>query len=266
LDRDLSIAGIAYKTDLEEVLVDYKIPLAFIPSLSIHLDKERNIEAVDMIPILDEKLGQLLKDYLSYELFFYPVDTARLVGRNKKFLMGARLDNLVSCYMSCLLLKNATRNTLIYLANNEECGSLTKDGVCSSFILQFAPLMKANSFVVSLDCAHGLHPGFSEKFNSNHAPIVNKGMVVKVSSNFRYATSARTTALLEKRARNKNVPIQYFVPKIGTPCGSTVGPMLAAKLNLDTIDLGLATLAMHSCREVVGVDDFYSGLELVSAL
>lgn len=111
------------------------------------------------------------------------------------------------------------------------------------------------SFVLSVDQAHAIHPNYASKHEPNHAPIMNKGVVIKTNQNQRYTTNAVTGFIVRELARKAGVPIQEFVVKNDCPCGSTIGPIISANTGIRTVDAGMPQLSMHSCREVMGTAD-----------
>jgi aspartyl aminopeptidase len=121
------------------------------------------------------------------------------------------------------------------------------------------------SCLVSADMAHALHPNYSEKHEENHRPLMNKGVVIKHNANQRYATTSVTTTILREAAKRKNVPLQEFVVRNDSPCGSTIGPMLSAKMGLRTIDIGNPQLSMHSIREQCGTRDIGFAVDLLDS-
>ncbi len=149
--------------------------------------------------------------------------------------------------------------------DHEEVGSESHVGAGGTFVEEtlrritgdeFSTIMR-RSLMVSCDNAHAQHPNFPSKHESEHAPILNKGVAIKINSNQRYATSARTQGRFVQCARALHVPIQTFVTRSDMGCGSTIGPISATRLGIETIDVGVPTLAMHSIRELSGVDDAY---------
>jgi aspartyl aminopeptidase len=113
----------------------------------------------------------------------------------------------------------------------------------------------ATSICVSADNAHAVHPNYRERHEPEHQPIVNKGPAIKLNSNQRYATSARSAAMLQRIFDEAGVPSQVFVSRNNMPCGSTIGPITATRLGIETVDVGVPQLSMHSARELCGVDD-----------
>lgn len=123
----------------------------------------------------------------------------------------------------------------------------------------------AVSFLVSADMAHSVHPNYVGKYESNHQPEMNKGTVVKINANQRYATNSPGIVLLQEAARHAGVPLQLFVVRNDSPCGSTIGPMLSARLGVRTLDLGNPQLSMHSIRETGGTHDVDHAIRLFSS-
>ena len=117
--------------------------------------------------------------------------------------------------------------------------------------------MLARSVMISADNAHGIHPNFSDKHDANHGPLLNGGPVIKLNANQRYATSSATSALFRQLARLENVPVQAFTVRSDMACGSTIGPITAAKIGVPTLDIGVPTFAMHSIRELAGSEDAF---------
>ncbi|KAI9301044.1 aspartyl aminopeptidase-like protein, partial [Cunninghamella echinulata] len=175
-----------------------------------------------------------------------------------------------------------THIRLISLFDNEEVGSTTAQGAnsnllpstleriietkidnnkSSSKVLFEQAIHK--SLLVSADMAHAVHPNYTERYEENHRPALHKGTVIKINANQKYATTAPTSLILREIANRRNVPIQEFVVRNDSPCGSTIGPMLSAKLGLRTIDVGNPQLSMHSIRETGGVDDVKNGIDLL---
>ena len=292
-DRDLSLAGRVVGRDnqgqLVSYLLDFKRPLACIPSLAIHLDREANkahsVNPQTDLPVL---LGQTLGDEFSlrsllvdelkanghevdkvidYELSFYDFQAPALVGVKQEFLAAARLDNLLSCYMglTALVAAQTDQGLLLVCNDHEEVGSQSAEGAQGSFLMSVLQriypetellhqVLNASTFI-SADNAHGVHPNFANKHDEHHGPRLNQGPVIKVNANQRYATNAVTSAMVKELAAHKDLPIQTFVVRSDMTCGSTIGPITAAQLGVRTLDLGVSTFAMHSIRELAGSAD-----------
>ena len=164
---------------------------------------------------------------------------------------------------------------MIVLNDHEEIGSVSTGGADGPFlesILRRASTdidferVRANSLMISIDNAHGVHPNYASKHDESHRPLLNEGPVVKVNANHRYATTAITQGLIEQAAERADVPLQYFSGRADLGCGSTIGPLTAGRLGIDTIDLGCAQFAMHSARETCGIKDPELMLKLVTQL
>jgi len=294
-DRDLSVAGRVTLQDkqgmIKSVLINVKEPIAFIPSLAIHLDREvnehrsinkqkhlpavfcradsgeRNFEPIVHGWISEEHSGLDQWKTLSFELSLYDSQPPRLVGIDKEFIASARLDNLLSCYAAtqALISCQNTTNQLIVLNDHEEVGSGSTSGAEGTFLQSVLSrvcgsdesLQQAmpHSMMVSADNAHGIHPNYPEVHEPNHEPLMNMGPVIKVNSNQRYATNSETEALFKAACNKNKTPYQMIVVRSDMGCGSTIGPITATRLGVRTIDVGVPQLGMHSIRELAGVAD-----------
>lgn len=295
-DRDLSLAGrVTFQThagSIRQALIDFEQPIAVIPSLAIHLDRSANESRsvnpqTDIPPIVsmyDKEtidfrallLGTLLKRYpdaakvFDYELSFYDVQPPSLVGLHQEFIASARLDNLLSCFtgLRALLDADTGQSCVVVCNDHEEVGSQSAVGaqgpmlksVLERWIGTGSDLTRAlaGSMLVSADNAHGVHPNFSDKHDSNHGPLLNQGPVIKLNANQRYATNSETSALFRHFAEQADVPLQSFVVRTDMACGSTIGPLTASELGVKTLDVGVPTFAMHSIRELAGSDDAHN--------
>lgn len=292
-DRDLSMAGrVNYRNsngELKQTLVDFERPVAVVPSLAIHLDREanksRSINAQTYLPVVlgqaEDKLDfkQLLTDQLAlqgvtdiaevldYEISLYDTQAPALTGLNREFISSARLDNLLSCYMglSALLEADTDEGALLVCNDHEEVGSASAVGaqgpMLSQLIERLLPEPQARvqminrSMMISADNAHGIHPNFADKHDANHGPLLNAGPVIKINANQRYASNSETGALFRHLAQQEELPVQSFVVRTDMACGSTIGPITAAELGVKTLDIGVPQFAMHSIREMAGTAD-----------
>lgn len=299
-DRDLSLAGrVSYRStndSIASVLIDFKHPIAVVPSLAIHLDREannsRSINAQkDIVPVLlqleaedtpapdfrqillkhiqKQHPGLVIAEVLDYELSFYDTQSPALVGLEQEFIASARLDNLLSCYtgLASLLQAGSQVSSLLICTDHEEVGSASCCGAKGPMLQQFLerllpdPESRARlierSMMVSADNAHGIHPNFMDKHDEKHGPLLNRGPVIKVNANQRYATSSETSALFRLISNKAGVPVQSFVARTDMGCGSTIGPVVASEVGVKTIDVGVPTFAMHSIRELAGTRDAF---------
>jgi len=286
--------------NLTDYLIDFRRPLLTIPSLAIHFDREANNgRAIDKQKALPPLLGQVISDQLpemrdilanqltrqypdiglqkilGFDLFCYDQQKAATLGLRNEFIVSGRLDNLLSCHGATLAICNAgaERNTFFLCTNHEENGSTSTTGANSSFIdaifQRLIPederrlIALRNSFMISVDNAHAVHPNFRDKSDPGHEIQLNDGPVIKINANQRYATNSRSAALFRLLAEEARVPAQEFVMRTDLPCGSTIGPMTAARLGVETIDVGAPTLAMHSIRELTGSSDPYQLFKVI---
>lgn len=156
--------------------------------------------------------------------------------------------------------------------DHEEVGSMSESGAQGNFLQQmleriggFDPITIRRSVLVSADGAHGLHPNYPEKHDDQHAPVLNKGPVIKVNSNQRYATSDETESLIRALCNELSIPVQVFVSRNDLACGTTIGPIVASEIGIKTVDAGVAQFAMHSIRELAGCSDVVDFKRLLQA-
>lgn len=303
-DRDLSLAGrVTFKTEgrLESRLIDFKRPIAIIPNLAIHINREANqgwaINAQNELPPVLAQLSageqrefrallslQLFDEHgiqadsvLDYELCFYDTQSAAVIGLDNDFIAGARLDNLLSCYAGLEALLNAggDETCALVCTDHEEVGSSSACGADSPFLEQVLQrlLPSGDTFVrtvqrslmISADNAHGIHPNYADKHDANHGPKLNAGPVIKINSNQRYATTSESGGFFRHLCLENDVPVQSFVTRSDVGCGSTIGPITASQLGIRTVDIGLPTFAMHSIRELAGSHDLAHLVQVLKA-
>ncbi len=305
-DRDLSIAGrVVYRDtgsgQLHQTLIDFKKPVAVIPSLAIHLDRDANTARtvnpqINLPPLLfplaegryktfrDLLVGEQFSgvgsksvEVVDYELSLYDTQPPALVGLHDDFIASARLDNLLSCYTGIQALLNADDSvtSLLVCSDHEEVGSGSASGargpLLQSVLNSMIPEQTqraaaiARSLMISADNAHGVHPNYIDKHDVNHGPILNHGPVIKVNSGQRYATNSITSSLFRQWCAQENVPVQSFVTRADMGCGSTIGPITAAEIGVPTLDVGVPTFAMHSIRELAGSEDGFGLFKVLRA-
>jgi aspartyl aminopeptidase len=294
-DRDLSLAGrvsyVAQDGTLASALIDFKKPIAVIPSLAIHLDREvnsnRSINAQTQLPpvlmlpdanttpdfhgLLLEQLrkehGIDAREVLAYEINCYDTQPPTLLGLTDEFICSARLDNLLSCFVAARALLNATdkHTAMLVCSDHEEVGSASAAGAHGTLLQAVLrrladshenyTRMIDRSLLVSCDNAHGIHPNFADKHDANHGPLLNQGPVIKINANQRYATNSETAACFRRLCAQAGVPVQSFVVRSDMACGSTIGPIVATETGMKTVDVGVPQWAMHSIRETAGSRD-----------
>lgn len=296
-DRDLSLAGkvtVLSEAGVLDRLVDFEDPIAFIPRLAIHLDRNANDGAAinpqeHMNPILglqdqsEFSLKQMLSDRLKvtglevlatdiadFDLCFYDTQKSSFVGLQKQFIACSRLDNLLSCFVGVHAFSQACNQepsipSVLALFDHEEVGSCSDVGARSNFLLSIIERLIPNtekryralrgSCIFSVDNAHGIHPNYKNRHDEQHGPLLNSGPVLKYDANQGYATSSQSSSFVKYLAKQANIPLQAYVTRADMRCGSTIGPMSAAATGINTVDIGVPTFAMHSCRELAGSKD-----------
>jgi len=292
LDRELSIAGrvsgVTKNGKLFHDLIDFKRPIAIIPNLAIHLDREANTKRAinpqnhlpiiigqadefDFKALLLEQLSKQGRDdaeqVLEFELSCYDVQAPSLAGLNDEFVCASRIDNLLSTYIGArAILDTKTEQASLFIStDHEEVGSASACGAQGPFLksvlqrLTDSPAamtqLVSRSTMVSCDNAHGIHPNYADKHDQNHGPRLNAGPVIKINNNQRYASNSISSAKFKQICDKLDIPVQTFVTRSDMGCGSTIGPITATELGIETLDIGAPQWAMHSIRETAGTQD-----------
>lgn len=287
---------------VKSVLIDFERGIAIIPSLAIHLDRtansERKINAqTDIVPVVmqlpenatagfhallmrqiqDEHEGLQIEKILDYELSFYDMQAPAITGLNGDFISSARLDNLLSCYVGLQAFLDAEpgASRLLVCNDHEEVGSASGCGAQGPFLKSVLERIAGSaesltrlidqSMMISCDNAHGIHPNYADKHDSNHGPILNQGPVIKTNANQRYASNSETSARFRRLCLQEDVPVQDFVTRADMACGSTIGPITATEIGVKTVDVGVPQFAMHSIRETCGSKDPYYLYQVLKA-
>lgn len=278
--------------DLTSLLINFKRPVAVIPSLAIHLDRDANNETsinpqIDISPLfyLDgfgnktafkeilfhQAVAQYpeisIKKIIDFEMSFSCMEPPGYSGLNNEFILGSRLDNLISCHavLESLIQTGTEKTSMIVCTDHEEIGSGSLAGASGSFLESVLNRITgssekkgrtaARSMMISWDNAHAAHPCHGEKHDGNHLPQLNKGPVLKINSSLRYASNSESSAVFKTLCAKADIPFQTFVMRSDMPCGSTTGPILSARTGIRTVDAGAPSLAMHSISELCGAFD-----------
>lgn len=299
LDRPLGIAGkVIVKGDgtfgTKTLLYRSEQAMCIIPSLAIHMDRELNKKgaldvAKELVPIMalseDENLFAVIakdlsvkpEEILDYDLYLYNMDEPVVVGVDQSMISSPRIDNLssVAAGLEGLLTENTLENRVNVLAifDNEEVGSLSKQGADSELLPmivekigkglkdEFAVVdTLMESFLLSVDVAHGHHPNYEEKSDATNKATMGGGFCIKRSVGQKYGTTSESAAFLKLICEANNIPYTIAVNKTGIPGGSTLGPIVTSHLPMPCADIGMPILAMHSACELGAVKD-YEALE-----
>ena len=279
----------------EARLFKHDAPLLRIPQLAIHLDREVNTRGLVLDPqqhlapvwgvgrpdergfqkFLARELGCAPEEVLSWDAMLHDVVPSTVIGLEGELLCAPRLDNLCSCWCALqALLAEASRTddapiAVVCLFDHEEVGSTSNRGAQSPLLEHVLERLVAAagggredlhraiaaSFCASIDMAHATHPNYREKHEPEHWIQLNAGPVIKLNTNMRYATDAESEAAFQLACERAGVPVQKYFHRSNLACGSTIGPLTAARLGMRTVDVGCPQLSMHSIRELCGVED-----------
>ncbi|MDO5031588.1 M18 family aminopeptidase [Corynebacterium sp.] len=289
-DRELTVAGQVVTKDGTQHLVNTG-PILRLPSLAIHLyrednfkpDRQHNMQPVlsvgtpgaSVLEVAAKQLGISQEEIAAFNLITADNQRGAVFGMGERFIAAGRMDNLSSVHASLLAMKAAAasyagKDVLVMAAfDHEEVGSSSRYGAAGPILADVLNRtaralgadeeqryqMFARSSCVSADAAHSVHPNYVAKHDPTHHPIIGKGPVTKINGNQRYASHAGSVALWEAACERAGVPVQRFVGNNDVPCGSTIGPITATRLGIDTVDVGVPMLSMHSAREMVGERD-----------
>ena len=292
-DRPLSVAGrviICRNDGLEEKLVDIKRDLVMIPNLAIHMNREANNGVAynpqkdlqplfaagntdrTLLEIIAEQTGVKKEDIISHDLFLYNRMPGTIWGADKEFVSSARLDDLQCAFTSMkgFLAAENEQNINVYACfDNEEVGSGTKQGAASTFLYDVLWRMNkalgkneeefhravAGSFMLSCDNAHAVHPNYRQKTDATNCVYMNDGIVIKSHAGQKYTSDAVSVAVFRMICEKAGVPLQYFANRSDEAGGSTLGNIAMTQVSMNTVDIGLPQLAMHSAYETAGVKD-----------
>lgn len=291
-DRELTVAGQVVTKDGAHHLVNTG-PILRLPSLAIHLyrkdefkpDRQHNMQPVlsvgtpdaSVLRVVAESIGVAQDEISAFNLITADAQRGTVFGTGERFIAAGRMDNLSSVFASLVAMRNAAQqkdygheDILVMAAfDHEEVGSASRFGAAGPILADVLGRtgralganeeeryqMYARSCCVSADAAHSVHPNYAGKHDPTHHPIIGKGPVTKINGNQRYASDATTVSLWERACERAKVPFQRFVGNNDVPCGSTIGPITATRLGIDTVDVGVPMLSMHSAREMVGERD-----------
>jgi len=287
LDRPLSVAGrvlVETEDGVQSRLVDIDRDLMMIPNVAIHMNRQANEgykwnPAVDTLPLLGGadatgKLQALLEEeaggkILGHDLYLYIRQKATVWGIDEEYISSAALDDL-QCAWGCTqgFLKAEDGNSIPMLCvfDSEEVGSASVQGAASKLLESTLSricaglgldeqVMLSNSFMISADNAHAVHPNHPEFADANNAPVVNGGVVLKFNASQRYCTDGVSAAIFRKVCQKADVKVQTYCNRADIPGGSTLGNISLSHVSVPTADIGLPQLAMHSCYETAGVRD-----------
>ncbi len=277
-------------------LVNINKPILIIPNLAIHMNRKVN-EGVninkqkDVLPIITlinkefekenyllnliaDKLDVSYEDIVDFDLYLYEYEKGSIIGANSDFISSGKLDDLemVHAGLKAIISSKPSKATNVLVCfDNEEIGSRTKQGAGSPMLRNILERIVINlgkdredffraiynSFIISADMAHAVHPNSPEKHDPVNKPKLNGGPAIKINANQSYTTDSDSNAVYELICRKAGVPVQKFVNRSDERGGSTIGPISSTHLDIRSLDIGNPMLAMHSIRELGGVSDYY---------
>ena len=304
LDKPLTLAGrVIVNTDkgIETRLLHIDRDLLIIPNVPIHFNREINKgfafnNQVDMLPIfsagnlkeadfdniLAKELGIEAEAILAKDLYLVNRQKAAIIGFDNELISSGRLDDLECVYTSLrgfVEAENKNHINVFAVFDNEEVGSVTKQGAMSTFLASTLDRVNtalgkskeeyyraiAKSILISCDNAHAVHPNHPELFDVKNRPVLNQGIAIKESANQKYTTDAFSRAILKKILEKKNIPYQTFANRSDIAGGSTLGNLSNTVVSMNAVDIGLPQLAMHSAYETAGAKDVGYAFETLKA-
>ena len=303
-DKPLTLAGrVMVNTDkgIETRLLHIDRDLLIIPNVPIHFNREINKgfafnNQVDMLPILSagnlkeadfdnilaKELGIEAEAILAKDLYLVNRQKAAIIGFDNELISSGRLDDLECVYTSLrgfVEAENKNHINVFAVFDNEEVGSVTKQGAMSTFLASTLDRVNtalgkskeeyyraiAKSILISCDNAHAVHPNHPELFDVKNRPVLNQGIAIKESANQKYTTDAFSRAILKKILEKKNIPYQTFANRSDIAGGSTLGNLSNTVVSMNAVDIGLPQLAMHSAYETAGAKDVVYAFETLKA-
>ncbi|MFK4189330.1 M18 family aminopeptidase [Streptomyces sparsogenes] len=295
LDRDLGVSGRLTLRDGTHRLVAVDRPLLRVPQLAVHLDRSVNTEGLKLdkqrhmtpvwglggveegalIRFVAEEAGVPAAEVTGWDLMVHSVEPPAYLGRDRELVAGPRMDNLLSVHAgTAALAAVSARPDLPYIPvlaafDHEENGSQSDTGAEGPLlgnVLERSVFARGGTYedkaralagtvCLSSDTGHAVHPNYAERHEPGHHPVPNGGPILKVNVNQRYATDGGGRAVFAAACERAGVPWQTFVSHNAMPCGTTIGPITAARHGIATVDIGVAILSMHSARELCGAQD-----------
>ncbi|WP_031050198.1 M18 family aminopeptidase [Streptomyces ochraceiscleroticus] len=295
LDRDLGLSGRVTLRDGSHRLVNVDRPLLRVPQLAVHLDRSVNADGLKLdkqrhmtpiwglgevqegglISFVEEEAGLNAGEVRGWDLMVHSVEPPAYLGRDQELVAGPRMDNLLSVHAGTAALAAASAQDglscipVLAAFDHEENGSQSDtgaDGPLLGTVLERSVFARGGSYedrarafagtvCLSSDTGHAVHPNYTERHEPGHHPMPNGGPILKVNVNQRYATDGGGRAVFADACERAGVPWQTFVSNNSMPCGTTIGPITAARHGITTVDIGVAILSMHSARELCGAED-----------
>ena len=281
--------------------IDFKKPILTVPNLAIHMNREVNkgveikvqkemqplitqlieeeIQDNYLLDLVAKEAGVAMEDILDLDLNIYCIEEGMLIGAKEEFMSCPRIDDLSMVYAAMEALISSKHKDGINMGvfmDNEEIGSMTRQGADSMALSMIVDRIGTglqrtdeqfrrqimDSFVISADGAHALHPNFGEKNDITNKPVMNKGVTIKISGNRSYASEVETIGAFQQLCHKAGVKYQKFVNHSDQVGGKTLGPLLSKYIPINVVDIGVPMLAMHSTRELMGKQDFLDTIEI----